>query len=294
MNPSPLRAGVVGLGIMGGGIAVCLARSEHPLSVFDINPIAAKQWPDGHLVPPVDANCADVARKSDVVMIVVINAKQVWSVLNGPDGLLAGAHPGLVIVVCSTIEMHELQEMQKAVAAAGATLVDCGVTCPPGETTKKRIVGMVGAESEVFERIQPVLEAFTQRVFLMGGPGAGMTTKIVRNMMYYAGWRAAYEAKKLAEGMGGIDLANMAEINALSEADGSGSTFWLRCWASGDYMPTGSMATRQHLTQGLLKDLTAAKELADLSEMEIPILDIMLQEPEQTTSAWSSDKRSEK
>lgn len=290
---TPLRTGVIGLGIMGGGMAVCLARSEHPLSVFDINPDAAKQWPGGDLVPAVEASCADVARKSDVVMIVVVNAKQVWSVLNGPDGLLAGAHPGLLIVICSTIAMHELHDMQKAVAEAGVTLVDCGVTCPPGEHTNKRIVGMVGAEPDVFARIQPALEAFTQKVFLMGGPGAGMTTKIVRNMMYYASWRAAYEAKKLAEGMGGVDLANMAEINALSEADGSGSTFWLRCWAAGDYHPTGNMAKRDHVTQGLIKDLGAAKELAQLAQLDIPILDIMLAEPEQTTSAWSSDKANE-
>jgi 3-hydroxyisobutyrate dehydrogenase-like beta-hydroxyacid dehydrogenase len=120
-----------------------------------------------------------------------------------------------------------------------------------------------------------------------------MTTKIVRNMMYYASWRAAYEAKKLAEGMGGVDLANMAEINALSEADGSGSTFWLRCWAAGDYHPVGNMAKRDHVTQGLIKDLSAAKELAELAGLDIPIMDIMLNEPEQTTSAWSADKSNE-
>lgn len=289
MNNKTLRAGVIGLGIMGGGIAVCLARSSHSLSVFDVNPDAAKQWNDGHLVPPVEKTCADVAKKSDVVMIVVVNAEQVWSVLNGPDGLLAAAHEDLVIVVCSTIAMHELQAMQKAVSEAGATLVDCGVTCPPGETTKKRIVGMVGAEQAIYDRIYPVLEAFTQKVFLMGGPGAGMTTKIVRNMMYYAGWRAAYEAQQLADAMGGVNLANMAEINRLSEADGSASTFWLNCFASSDHHATASMATKAHITQGLIKDLGAAKELAELSNTTIPILDIMLSEPEETTSAWGRD-----
>lgn len=288
MSYSPLRAGVIGLGIMGGGIAVCLARTNHPLSVFDINPNAAKQWPDGHLVPPVAKNCAEVAQNSDVVMIVVINAEQVWSVLNGPDGLLAGAHPGLVVVMCSTIAMHELHAIRAAVSKAGATLVDCGVTCPPGETTKKRIVGMVGAEPGVFQRIQPVLEAFTQKVFLMGGPDAGMTTKIVRNMMYYAGWRAAYEAKLLADGMGGVNLAYMADINKLSEADGSAASFWLSTIAADDDNPLRTMAPQSHLTQGLVKDLKAAKELADIAAVHIPMLDIMLQEPEQTTSAWAT------
>ena len=49
------------------------------------------------------------------------------------------------------------------------------------------------------------------------------------------------------------------------------------------------MATKAHITQGLIKDLGAAKELAELSNTTIPILDIMLSEPEETTSAWGRD-----
>ncbi len=62
-----LRAGVVGLGQMGGGAAVCLAKAGRPLAVYDINPQAAPKWEDGHLVPPVLPNCREVARNADVV-----------------------------------------------------------------------------------------------------------------------------------------------------------------------------------------------------------------------------------
>lgn len=280
-----LRAGVVGLGAMGGGAAVCLARTERPLSVYDVNPEAVLKWDGGDKVPAIEKNCAEVARKSDVIIVLVVTAEQVWAVLNGPEGLLAAAHPGMVIVIGSTISLEELSKMREATAKAGATLVDCGVTCPPHEHTKKRIVGMVGAEPEVFYRIKEVLDDFTQKVFLMGPPGAGMLTKIVRNMMFYASWRAAHEARVLADSLGGVDFANMAEINALSEADGSGSTLWLRYWSAGTFEQEGNQ-THEFLTNVMMKDLSAAAELAAQVDMTVPILKLMMDNPKEVTSAW--------
>ena len=68
-----LRAGVVGLGQIGGGVAVCLARSGRPLTVDDVRPDAVDRWPG---VPPVVGSPAEVARASDVVMIAVVDLAQ--------------------------------------------------------------------------------------------------------------------------------------------------------------------------------------------------------------------------
>lgn len=280
-----LRAGVVGLGQMGGGAAVCLARAGRPLTVYDIDPQAALKWEDGHLVPPVAASCAEVARNSDVVVVLVVNASQIWSVLSGPEGLLAGAHPGLVVVIGSTISLEELTKVRETASAAGVTIVDCGVTSPPGGHTRKRIVGIVGAEPEVFERIREVLDDFTQAALLMGGPGAGMTAKIVRNMMYYATWRAAAEAQILAE-RAGVDIANMATINQLSEADGSGTTMWLKSWASRDSIPGGASARHEHVQGVMLKDLDAAAALAESYDLHLPLIDLMRESADEITSPW--------
>src|SRR3546814_8235938 len=97
----------------------------------------------------------------------------------------------------------------------------------------------LGAEPEVFDRIKEVFDDFTQAALLMGGPGAGMAAKIVRNMMYYATWFAASEAKRLAESAG-VDIGKMATINQLSEADASGPTMWLKSWAARDSIPGGA------------------------------------------------------
>lgn len=280
-----LKAGVVGLGQMGGGAAVCLARAGRPLSVYDINPQAALKWEGGDLVPPVAASCAEVARNSDVVIVLVVDAKQVWSVLNGPEGLLDGAHPGLVVVVGSTIALDELTNMRETAAKVGVTLVDCGVTSPPGGHTKKRIVGIVGADPEVFDRIKPVLDDFTQEALRMGGPGAGMTTKIIRNMMYYATWRAACEAKMLAE-KAGVDIGKMAVINHLSEADASGTTLWLKSWADKSSVPGGALSVHDHVQGVMLKDIQAAEELADRLGVKLPLIGLMQNTADEITSPW--------
>ncbi|MDB6060948.1 MAG: hypothetical protein JWM78_1051 [Verrucomicrobiaceae bacterium] len=280
-----LKAGVVGLGEMGGGAAICLARAGRPLTVYDINPHAALKWEDGNLVPPVAANCAEVARNADVVIVLVLDAKQVWSVLSGPDGLLAGAKPGLVVVIGSTIALDELTKMRDTASAFGVTIVDCGVTSPRGGHTRKRIIGMVGAEPEVFARIKEVLDDFTQEALLMGGPGAGMTTKIVRNMMYYATWRAACEAQILAQ-HAGVDIAKMATINQLSESDQSGLTLWLKSFAARDSIVGGKDAVHDHVQGVMLKDIGAADDLAKHFGVQLPLIDLIRETADEITRPW--------
>src|SRR3546814_14887902 len=138
---------------MGGGAAICLARAGRPLTVYDIDPKAALKWEDGHLVPPVAVNCAEVARNSDVVIVLAVDAKQVWSALNGPDGLLAGAQPGLVVVTGSTMPLAELTQMRAVHKAAGATTVAGGDTSPRAGQARKVSVGIVGPDPDVLTRI---------------------------------------------------------------------------------------------------------------------------------------------
>lgn len=280
-----LKAGVIGLGQMGGGAAVCLARAQRPLAVYDIDPEAWRKLDDGHLLPPVAASSAEVARASDVVVVLVVDAKQVWSVLEGSDGLLAGAKPGLIVVVASTISMRELDRIRARAAEAGVTVVDCGVTCPPGGHAHKRIVGIVGAEPEVFERIREVLDDFTQTALRMGGPGAGMATKIVRNMMYYSTWFAASEARQLAE-RAGIDIGQMAIINHLSEADASGPTMWLKSWAARDSIPGGATARFEHVRDVILKDLDAAEMLRGQHDIDLPLIGLMREAADEIAAPW--------
>ncbi len=280
-----LKAGVIGLGQMGSLAAACLVNAGRDLTVFDIDPDAARRWPGGDTLPPVVASCAEVARMSDVIMVFVVDASQVSTVLKGPDGILASATPGTIVVIGSTISLDALAEMREAAAEAGVVVVDCGIAVLPGGPVSKTMIGMIGAEPDVFDRISPVLDDFTQLSERMGGPGAGMAAKIARNLMYFATWRAACECAKLADAAG-VDPDKMLRVNQLREVQGSGTITWLTQWAA--QVAPSDEGTRQmaHIKRLLLKDVAAAGELGENFSVALPLVPLLLETADEIVAPW--------
>lgn len=263
-----LRAGVIGLGQIGGGVAICLARHKRPLALYDIRPDAAEKL-EG--VPDVLASPAAVARASDVLMIAVLNGAQARATLEGPNGVLAGAHPGLVIVMLSTITMDELNELVELAAKHGVPLLDCGVTAG-GLSAKGEMISMIGGDDSVVERIMPVLNEFNAEVHHMGPTGAGMATKIARNMIHFTVWRAGFEGARLAT-KAGVDVNKFIDlVENASHKHGASVTFWMnpeRIAAGGDPVEIGKHTLIYHQ-----KDMDTARELADQLGVEIPTADV--------------------
>ena len=200
MGNDELRAGVVGLGMIGGGVAVSLATSGHPAAaVYDVRPEAA----DGlEGVPAPVGSPAAVAKASDVVLVAVNTAQQAHEVLSGDDGLLSGAEPGTHRG--AALDGHRSRRCAPCPRCATSTrssLLDAGVT---GGTVaaKNGLVTMVGGPDEAVQRALPVLEAFSKNVVHCGPLGAGMATKLARNAITYAMWAAVREATSLAASAG--------------------------------------------------------------------------------------------
>ena len=153
---------------------------------------------------------AELAQASEIVFLCVTGSPQVEASLSAPDGVLAGARRGLVVVDCSTSEPDSTARMREACAAAGATLVDAPLTRTPIEAEAGRLNVMVGADAATFAKIEPVLRAFAENVFHVGGPGAGHVVKLLNNFIAQAictataeafavGQRAGIEPKRLVE-----------------------------------------------------------------------------------------------
>ncbi len=258
------KAGVIGLGQIGGGVAICLARAGVLAAVYDVRPDASAGL-DG--VPPVVATPAELARQCDVVLIAVVNAKQIKDVLNGPDGVLSAARPGLDVVLLSTISLPDLAEIRKLTDAAGVGLVDSGVTGGPA-AARNGLVCLVGADDAVLARVKPTLEAFAQNVAHMGPPGSGMAAKIARNVIVYTVWRAGYEGARLAAAAG-VDVRKLAAAIDASAANVGGPTTWM---TRPDPATDAAELRLREGTLGLLdKDLAAALELAGALDIELPM-----------------------
>lgn len=263
--PERLRVGVVGLGTIGGGVAVSLARRGRVPAVYDIRPDAADGL-DG--IPPVLASAAEVARNSDVVIVAVVDTEQVRAALRGEEGILAGARAGLTVAVLSTVTVPEVHELARECAVHDVALLDCGVT-PGHRAAENGLVAMVGGDDTTVRRATTVLADFAKRVVHCGPLGAGMATKIARNVITYGSWRVAHEAATLAHAAG-VDPATL--IDVVHDADPTGETpfFWLHNRID------KRDVVESHGPQVLRlmdKDLAAAQQLARDNKLDVPVVD---------------------
>lgn len=258
------RAGVVGLGMIGGGVAVSLeSRGRIPV-VHDVRLEAAGELGLALAVPTP----AEVAAVSDVVLIAVVDAAQVREVLHGDDGVLAGSRPGVVVVLLSTVSVPEVQALAQDCRAYGVELLDCGVT-PGDQAAHNGMVAMVGGDDDTVARAMPVLADFAKKVVHCGPLGAGMSTKIARNVLTYGSWRAAHEAAALARSAG-VDPATLIEV--IDEADPAGATplLWLRNQVAA---PELAAEAGPQVLRLMDKDLSAAQELATGNGVAVPLVD---------------------
>jgi len=267
-SAAPLRAGVVGIGTIGGGVAVSLARRGRTPVVYDIRPDAAD-----HLegVPGLLGSSAEVARQADVVFVAVVDAEQARQVVSGQDGLLEGAHPGLVIVLLSTVAVPVVHELAQVASKHAVEFIDCGVT-PGNLAATNGMVAIVGGDDQVVQRAMPVLEDFAKRVVYCGPLGAGMATKIARNVVTYGSWRAVFEAALLAE-RSGVDPAKLAEVIEVSDPEGV--TLLMMLGLRGTTGPAEGVELASHLRHVdvlMDKDLAAAEDLAEHLGLTVPVI----------------------
>lgn len=263
-----VSAGVIGLGQIGGGVAICLARAKRELSIYDVRADAAVKLAG---VPPISRSPADVARSSNVVLVAVVDAAQVAAVLQGPEGLLAGAHPNLVVVLLSTVDVAEIEPIARMVEAAGAKFLDCGVL-GGSVAADKGLVSLVGGDATTISYVKPVLDDFSAKVIHMGELGAGMRAKLACNIVAFSRWRAVYEAALLAEAAD-IDLYKLTEALDANVSKQTNLTAWIR---RGTVKPLENCSLEEtaklnHVLLLLRKDIGAALMLAGRLGVDLPL-----------------------
>jgi 3-hydroxyisobutyrate dehydrogenase-like beta-hydroxyacid dehydrogenase/alkylhydroperoxidase/carboxymuconolactone decarboxylase family protein YurZ len=252
---SESKYGVVGLGHIGRRLVAGLRNGGHRPVVHDVSPEAIAA------VGAADAakSAADLATQTDVVFIAVLSAEQVRAVVMGPDGLLAGAHPGSAVVVMSTIDLQSVREIAAECHARGVVFADCGVTTLPGSTDDqvRSVVAMVGVGDAARDDVVAALELVAQSVVVCGGVGSGMATKIARNIVTYGSWIVCAAAGRLLAAAGVTDEGLR---QAIADADPDGRTMFLLEDEIG-FAPE-NRSRRERISDLIEKDLGAAVELA--------------------------------
>lgn len=202
--------GVVGAsGLMGHGIAknlqakgfnVSLTVHRNTERVADLLSAGAKQA----------ANFAELGQ-CDAVIICVTGSPQVEEVLAGPNGVLSNARAGLIVIDTSTSEPESTRRLAALCAQRGATLVDAPLARTPVEAELGKLNTMVGADQAVFDQVKPVLSAYCENIFHVGGPTAGHIIKLLNNFIGQAITTATAEAFAVGA-LAGIQPKKLVEV----------------------------------------------------------------------------------
>jgi 2-hydroxy-3-oxopropionate reductase len=195
-----MKIGFVGLGIMGKPMSKNLLKAGYPLVVFDVNSAPVKE------VAAAGAEAAasgkEVAQKTDVVITMLPNSPHVKAAVLGPNGVLEGAKPGMIIVDMSSIAPLAAQEVAAKAAEKGVEMLDAPVSGGEPKAVDGTLSIMVGGKKEIFEKCQGILSKMGASVVLCGEIGAGNTTKLANQIIVALNIAAMSEALVLGKKAG--------------------------------------------------------------------------------------------
>jgi len=265
--------GVIGLGDIGRGVAEAVVRAGLGLVVCDLRPEATGRF---STTARVAGSPAELGERSDVVVVAVVDDRQVLAVLDGEGGALGACAPGSAVLVVSTVSPGTIEAVAALASRRDVDVVDCGVSGGPAAAAAGTLVAMVGGDGAAVERVRPVLDAFTSLVVHMGPLGAGLKAKLARNLVQYGSWLAAYEAQVLAEAAG-IELGKLAEVIRVSDQLIGGSSRLMFRDTVAPFPPdadTGFVALMAAAAGLAHKDLRAALELGASLGVDLPLAEM--------------------
>lgn len=210
--------GIIGVGLMGHGIASNVQKHGYPLVLLD----HPGNQPVGDLLAGGATKAvtpAEIAAKADIIILCVPGSPQVEDVLYGDDGLLASINAGTVIIDCSTALPSSTMKIAADVAEAGGHFLDAAMTRTPKEAAQGRLNLVVGGDQAVFEQHKPLLESYAENITYVGPTGSGHRMKLVHNFVSLGFTAVLAEAASCAEHAG---IAPEALLEILGNGGGGG------------------------------------------------------------------------
>jgi 3-hydroxyisobutyrate dehydrogenase len=244
------RIGIVGVGNMGGRISRRIVAAGHELAGYDPDSAQLERAGVG-----AAASVGALVESADVVLLSLPDSTVVEAVVLGDGGILASCRAGQIVVDLSTAAPSSTVELHARLGERSVELVDAGISGGAAAAEKGRLTIMAGGSKEALERVRPILETFSARIFYMGASGSGHTAKLLNNFLNGVSLTATAEVMVAAR-KAGLDLHTFLDVvNSSSGANWATQNRFPHI-VEGDYLEGG-------LTGNLmLKDLTLYVDLA--------------------------------
>jgi len=194
------ETGFIGLGRMGRGMALNLAKSVDGLRVFDSASEALRVLEEAGGI--ACASPADMAKQCKLVFLCLPNADPVREVIFGPQGLQSGMGDELTIIDTTTLDRTEAIAIEGEAADVGIAYRDCPVSGMPFRAENGTLTTMFGGPRDEFDRVASTLRAFGEDVIYAGPLGSGQAMKAINNIIYNVNIAALCEVLPLAVAVG--------------------------------------------------------------------------------------------
>lgn len=212
------RIGIIGIGLMGHGIARNVAKHGYPLTVLE----HPGNQPLDELKAAgatTETRAAALAAGADIIILCVTGTPEVEAVLTGEDGVLKGLRPGTVIIDCSTAVPASTERMAQGVQAAGGRFLDAPMTRSAKDAHEGRLNLLVGGDAALFDEVRPLLACFAENITLAGPIGAGHRMKLLHNYVSLGFVALLAEAAACAQRAG---VAPEIFVEVLAKGGGGG------------------------------------------------------------------------
>jgi 3-hydroxyisobutyrate dehydrogenase len=202
-----ISVALLGLGNMGSGMAANLLKAGFPLTVW--NRTRAKAEPFAAQGARVADTPAAAARGAQLILAMLADDSASRAAWTGNNGALAAAEPGAVLVESSTVSPAWLAELAELASARRLDLLDAPVTGSRPQAEDGKLTFLVGGSARALAKIQPALEAMSQKIVHLGPIASGAQMKLLNNFL------CAVQLASLAEGMVWLERSGLDRNQAI-------------------------------------------------------------------------------
>jgi len=223
------RVGFIGLGNMGQPMAERVVQNGFDLAVYELRkgPLEALKKLGARVV----RSSKEIGELSDIIITMVFDSKQTETVILGPEGVLAGANPGSLIIIGSTVSPTSCRKIQEICAPKGVDLICAPVTGGPRGAAAGTLTIMVDGDPRLLEKARPVLQAMGKEIFHFGKLGSAQIVKAAKNLISNSQYIAINEAVAMVT-RAGMDTEVFFNMVRLSTGDCRTlhDKHWYRWW----------------------------------------------------------------
>jgi 3-hydroxyisobutyrate dehydrogenase-like beta-hydroxyacid dehydrogenase len=257
MNPITVdtnKLGFVGVGYMGLPIAQRLLKAGFKVAAYDLDRGKAEALT--RFGGTVAASVAELASSCDVVLSCLPSDDAVLNIYRGPDGAIANAPRGALLIDLSTVNPETSRELSKLGAGRGVDVLDVTMSgsTPVAEQGALTLFG--GGDQRRFDASESIFRAIARQWFYLGPSGSGATMKLVVNSLLGVGMQAIAEAVALGE-KSGLDRNRLLDVLAHTAVIAPAHAGKLQRAMNGDYAPQFPLRL-MNKDFGLILNLAAA------------------------------------